>query len=95
MRSSFADGVCFAGLASTSDPALIPSIIAETLGIQQVGNLSIFEQVKLFLHDKQLLLILDNFEQLVTAATLVEDLLAACPALKIIVTSRTVLRLAG
>src|SRR6266704_846962 len=93
MRSSFADGVCFAGLASTSDPALIPSVIGETLGIQQVGNLSIFEQVKLFLHDKQLLLILDNFEQLVTGAPLVEDLLAACPALKIVVTSRTVLRL--
>src|SRR6266702_1453535 len=93
MRSSFADGVCFAGLASTSDPVLIPSIIAETLSIQQVGNLSIFEQVELFLHDKQLLLILDNFDQLVTAATLIEDLLAACPALKIIVTSRTVLRL--
>ena len=69
MRAFFADGVCFAGLVSTSDPALIPSIIAETLNIQQVGNLSIFEQVKLFLHDKQLLLILDNFEQLVTAAT--------------------------
>src|SRR5205823_1364572 len=83
MRSSFADGVCFAGLASTFDPALILSIIAETLGIQQVDNLSIFEQVKFFLRDKQLLLILDNFEQLVTAASLVEDLLVACPALKI------------
>jgi len=93
MRSSFADGVCFAWLASTTDPALIPSIIAETIGIQQVGNLSIFEQVKLFLRDKHLLLILDNFEQLVTGAALVEDLLAACPALKIVVTSRAVLRL--
>jgi predicted ATPase/DNA-binding CsgD family transcriptional regulator len=93
MRSSFADGVCFAWLASTTDQALIPSIIAETIGIQQVGNLSIFEQVKLFLRDKHLLLILDNFEQLVTAAPLLEDLLAACPALKIVVTSRAVLRL--
>jgi len=93
MRTFFADGVCFAGLVSASDPALIPSIIADTLSIRQVGNLSIFEQVKLFLHDKQLLLILDNFEHLVAAASLVEDLLAACPALKIIVTSRIVLRL--
>ena len=93
IRSSFADGVCFAGLVSTSDPALIPSVIAESLGIQQVGNLSILEQVKLYLQDKQLLLILDNFEQLVSAATFVEELLAACPSLKIIVTSRTVLRL--
>jgi non-specific serine/threonine protein kinase len=93
MRSLFADGVCFVGLVSTSDAALIPSIIAEKLGIQQVDSLPIFEQVKVFLYDKQLLLILDNFEQLITAASLVEDLLAACPALKIIVTSRTVLRL--
>ncbi len=93
MRSTFADGVCFVSLVSISDPALIPSIIAETLGIQQVDSLSILEQIKVFLHDKHLLLILDNFEQLVTAASLVEDLLAACPALKIIVTSRTVLRL--
>ena len=93
MRSSFADGVCFAWLASTTDQALIPSIIAETIGIQQVGNLSILEQVKLFLRDKHLLLILDNFEQLVTGAPLVEDLLAACPELKIVVTSRAVLRL--
>src|SRR6266480_2214934 len=93
MRTSFAYGVCFAGLVSASDPELILSIIADKLSIQQVGNLSILEQVKLFLHDKQLLLILDNFEHLVTAASLVEDLLAACPALKIIVTSRIVLRL--
>ncbi|MGZ3622427.1 MAG: protein kinase domain-containing protein [Ktedonobacteraceae bacterium] len=93
IRSSFADGVCFAGLASTSDPALIPSVIAESLGIQQVGNLSILKQVKLYLQAKQLLLILDNFEQLVSAATFVEELLAACPSLKIIVTSRIVLRL--
>ncbi|HYX50668.1 MAG TPA: tetratricopeptide repeat protein, partial [Ktedonobacteraceae bacterium] len=56
-------------------------------------SLSIFEQIKVFLHEKELLLILDNFEQLVTGASLVEDLLAACPSLKIIVTSRIVLRL--
>ncbi len=93
MRASFVDGICFAGLDSTSDPTLIPSIIAETLGIQQVGTLSIYEQVKLFLREKHLLLILDNFEQVVTAASLVEDLLTTCPSLKIVVTSRAVLHL--
>ncbi len=93
MRASFADGICFTGLASTSDPTLIPSIIAETLGIQQIGTLSIFEQVKLFLREKHLLLILDNFEQVVTAASLAEDLLTTCPSLKIVVTSRAVLHL--
>jgi predicted ATPase/DNA-binding CsgD family transcriptional regulator/tRNA A-37 threonylcarbamoyl transferase component Bud32 len=93
MRAFFADGVCFAGLASTSDPTLIPLIIEETLGIQQSVNLSIFKQVEFFLRDKHLLLILDNFEQVVTAAPLIEDLLTACPLLKIVVTSRAVLHL--
>ena len=93
MRSSFTGGVCFVRLVSISDPTLIPSVIAQTLNIQQVDSMPIFEQLKLFLHDKHLLLILDNFEQLISEAPLVEDLLAACPALKIIVTSRTVLRL--
>ena len=93
MRSSFSDGVCFVGLVSTFDPTLIPSVIAETLNIQQIDSLSIFEQIKVFLHDKTFLLILDNFEQLVSAAPLIEELLAACPALKVLVTSRIVLRL--
>ena len=93
MRAFFADGVCFVGLASTSDPTLIPLIIEETLGIRQSVNLSIFKQVEFFLRDKHLLLILDNFEQVVTAAPLIEDLLTACPLLKIVVTSRAVLHL--
>ncbi len=93
MRAFFADGVCFAELASTSDPTLIQLIIGETLGIRQSVNLSIFKQVELFLRDKQLLLILDNFEQVVTAAPLIENLLTACPLLKIVVTSRAVLHL--
>ncbi len=93
MRAFFADGVCFAGLASTSDASLIPLIIEETLGIRRSANQSIIKQVEFFLRDKQLLLILDNFEQVVTAAALIEDLLTACPLLKIVVTSRAVLHL--
>jgi len=93
MRAFFADGVCFAGLASTSDASLIPLIIEETLGIRRSANQSIIKQVEFFLRDKQLLLILDNFEQVVTAAPLIEDLLTVCPLLKIVVTSRAVLHL--
>jgi predicted ATPase/serine/threonine protein kinase/DNA-binding CsgD family transcriptional regulator len=93
MRAFFADGVCFADLASTPDPSLIPLIITEALGIRQNVNLSIFKQVELFLRDKQLLLILDNFEHVVTAAPLIEDLLTTSPSLKIVVTSRAVLHL--
>jgi predicted ATPase/serine/threonine protein kinase/DNA-binding CsgD family transcriptional regulator len=93
IRAFFDDGVCFADLTSTSDPTLIPLIIAEALGIRQNVNLSIFKQVELFLRDKHLLLILDNFEHVVTAAPLIEDLLTACPSLKIVVTSRAVLHL--
>jgi predicted ATPase/DNA-binding CsgD family transcriptional regulator len=93
MRDRFADGVCFVSLAPIRDPRLMISTIAHELGIQEVGTQPLLEAVKSFLRDKQLLLLLDNFEQIVTAAPLLEDLLAACHQLTILVTSREVLHL--
>ncbi len=93
MREHFADGVCFVALAPISDPSLLLSSIAHELGLQEGGAQPLVETVQAFLRDKQLLLLLDNFEQLVRAAPLLEDLLAACPRLAIVVTSREVLRL--
>jgi predicted ATPase/DNA-binding NarL/FixJ family response regulator len=93
MRTDFVDGICFVQLALVSDPRLVVSTIAQKLDIHLLGEQPIFEQVKLWLTGKHLLLILDNFEQVVTAAPLVEDLLAACPLLKIVITSRAVLYL--
>ncbi len=93
IRERFTDGICFISLAAIVDPTLVLSTIAKTLAIQESETLSITERVKSTLHNQHLLLILDNFEQVVAAAPLVEDLLASCPHLKVLVTSRAVLHL--
>ena len=95
MRTSFANGICFVALASISDPDLVMLVIAHELGIQESGTQPIIEHVKTFLQDKQILLILDNFEQVVTAAPQVAELLAACTRLKVMVTSRATLHIQG
>lgn len=93
MRGDFTDGVCCVPLTSISDPTLVVPTISEALDIQESGKRSIIEQVKTVLRDKHFLLLLDNFEQVVTAAPFIEELLAACPNLKVLVTSRAVLHL--
>jgi class 3 adenylate cyclase len=87
----FSDGVFFVDLAPISDPALVLSAIAQTLGIREVAGQSLLERLSQELQQKQLLLLLDNFEQVVSAALVVAGLLAACPQLKLLVTSRMVL----
>ncbi len=91
LSDMFPDGAFFVNLAPISDPALVMSIIAETLGIREVAGHLPLGHLKEFLHQKQMLLLLDNFEQVVSAASQVADLLATCPKLKILVTSREVL----
>jgi len=93
MRQHFSDGVCFVSLAAINDPALVVPTIAHELGIPEIGTQPLFEQVQASLHDKHLLLILDNFEQVMSASAKIEELLAACLSLKIVVTSRAVLHL--
>lgn len=93
MRDYFTDGTCFVSFASIADPMLLLPTLAQALGMQESGPQPIIEQIKSMLHDKCFLLVLDNFEQVVIAASIVEELLAVCPALKVIVTSRTVLHL--
>ncbi len=91
MRAHFADGCCVVPLAPVTDPALVVPTIAEVLGIREIGKESLLEQMKLALRDRHLLLVLDNFEQLLATAPLTEELLLACPSLNIVVTSRAVL----
>jgi predicted ATPase/DNA-binding CsgD family transcriptional regulator len=93
MQPHFADGVCLVHLASVNEPDLVVPTIALELGIQEIGSQRILEQVKAALSSRHFLLILDNFEQVVAAAPLVEELLVACPRLKVVVTSREVLHL--
>ena len=91
----YADGVCFVPLAPISDPTLVVATIAQALGIKEARERPLLDLLKTFLHDKHLLLLLDNFEQIVEAAPVLSDLLASCPHLKILVTSRAVLRIQG
>src|SRR5262249_44294292 len=88
---SFTDGTFFVNLAPISDPALVVPTIAETLGIREGAAQSVLQRLKEDLRPKQMLLLLDNFEQVVSAAEPVVELLAACPQLKVLVTSREVL----
>ncbi len=85
------DGIYFVDLAPISDPALVIVAIAQSLSIREVGGQPLVERLKDELQRKQMLLLLDNFEQVVGAAVQVADLLANCPQLKVIVTSRVVL----
>lgn len=89
----FEDGVYLVPLASVTDPALLPSTVAQALGLRQQGTASIESTVKQHLAEKTMLLILDNFEHLLSAAFFVSDLLGETSRLKVLVTSRAPLRL--
>jgi predicted ATPase/class 3 adenylate cyclase/Tfp pilus assembly protein PilF len=91
----FADGVFFVPLAPITDPSLVITTIAQTLGVRKGEGRSADDAVQDFLRDKRTLLVLDNFEQVAAAATVVSDLLAACTEIKILVTSRVVLHVYG
>ncbi|HEX8221003.1 MAG TPA: tetratricopeptide repeat protein [Chloroflexia bacterium] len=91
----FRDGVFFVPLAPVREPGLVERAIAEGLGLKDMGGQSLRDTLRHWLHDRQALLVLDNFEQVLAAATLVVDLLEAAPGLKALVTSRAPLNLRG
>jgi len=95
LLGEFSDGVFFVALASITEPELVASTIARALGVKESAEHSLMESLKIYLRDKQLLLVLDNFEQVLEGAPLVGDLLGSCPKLKILVTSRISLRIYG
>jgi predicted ATPase/DNA-binding CsgD family transcriptional regulator len=91
----FADGVSFVSLAPLSQPDLVLPALTQTLDLKETSDWLPLEHLKAYLHEKQLLLVLDNFEQVITAAPLLVALLQACPALKMLVTSRARLRVSA
>ena len=95
LLEEFSDGVFFVALATISEPELVASTIARTLGVKESTEQSLTESLKNYLRAKRLLLVLDNFEQVLESASLVGELLGACPKLKVLVTSRIPLRLYG
>jgi predicted ATPase len=93
VADTFGDGVVVVPLASTRDAELVASAVGQSLGLQDASDRPLAEQVRAHLREKHLLLVLDNFEHVLSAATLVGDLLAACPWLQVLVTSRVPLHL--
>jgi predicted ATPase/class 3 adenylate cyclase len=95
LLDEFEDGAFFVALAPIVEPAFVASAIAEPLGVVETGDRPLEESLKDYLRGKEVLLLLDNFEQVLESAPLVGELVSACPALKILVTSRSVLRVYG
>jgi predicted ATPase len=93
--ADFEDGVFFVDLAAITDPHLFIATVAQTLSVREQPGQSLSETLKDYLRDKHLLLVLDNFEQLLDAGPAVSALLAAAPNLKALVTSRAPLHLSG
>jgi predicted ATPase len=87
----FADGVCFVPLAPISDSELVIPTIAQAIGFREAEDQLLPILLRAYLRHKHLLLLLDNFEQVVDSALQVMNLLDACPRLKVLVTSRVVL----
>ncbi len=95
LAGAFLDGVALVSLAPITDPDRIVPTMARVLGVREVGDRSLAEQLTDALRDRELLLVLDNFEQVVAAAPVVTEVLAGCPGVRALVTSRTVLRVSG
>jgi predicted ATPase/DNA-binding CsgD family transcriptional regulator len=95
LLDAFADGVYFVDLASQRDPALVPSAIARALGVHETGDEPLIESLQSHLNRRSVLLVLDNFEQLVGAVPTIASLLSTSRHLKILVTSRAAIRLSG
>jgi len=94
-RAHYADGVVFVALAPVRDPALVASLVARALGVQESDERPVADLVAARLRERRLLLVLDNFEHVAAAASLVADLLAVCPTLAVLVTSRATVRVRG
>ena len=85
----------FVSLAPLADPALVLPTVAQALGVQEAGDRPLVERLSAILGERRLLVVLDNLEHLLPAGPLLAELLAACPGLSILATSRVVLRVSG
>lgn len=97
MADQFPGGICFVGLSAIREPGLIASAIAQTVGVRETGNKSPEHNLMDYLGglSHPLLLVLDNFEHLVSVADIVAQMLTAGPKLKVLVTSQAPLHIYG
>ena len=95
LGDDFPDGVSFVNLAPVTDPALMVATIAQALDVRERPGQALLDSLIDTLRDNRMLLLLDNFEQVVEAASAVAELLAGTPRVKVLVTSRAPLHLRG
>jgi predicted ATPase len=93
--AAFPDGIAFVNLAPIRNPGLVLDTIAGALGLRDMGANSLNDRLIGVLAGKRMLLVLDNFEQVITAGPRVRELLGACPEVTLLITSRTRLRVSG
>ena len=94
-ENRFPDGVAYVTLAPLRDPALVFSAIARSLGVGEEQGQGVADALRVYLHERQTLLVLDNFEHLLEAAQEVAGLIESCPGLVVLTTSRAPLRVRG
>jgi predicted ATPase/class 3 adenylate cyclase len=95
LTQQFEDGVFFVSLAAIRDPQLVVGAVAGTLGVKEAGGQPLLQSLEDYLGEKRMLLLVDNFEQVLEAAPVVTELLSGAPNLKVLATSRIPLRLYG
>ncbi|HEV2107460.1 MAG TPA: LuxR C-terminal-related transcriptional regulator [Thermomicrobiales bacterium] len=95
LRENYADGAGFVALAGITDPNLVIPAVAQALGIPEADERAALPRLKTFLSRRQVLLVLDNVEHLVAAGPSLTDLLASCPSLSMVVTSRRAIGVYG
>jgi predicted ATPase len=93
LTEDFEDGVFFVSLAAIRDPQLVVGAVAGALGVKEAGGQPLLESLENYLGEKRMLLLVDNFEQVLEAAPMVSEMLSAAPNLKVLATSRIPLRL--
>ena len=93
VAENFGDGLFFVDLTPVLDPELVLPTIAQQLGVTETGERPLRAAVNEFLRQREVLLVLDNFEHVIAAALLIAELLASAPRLKVLVTSRALLKL--
>ena len=95
LADRFIDGVYFVDLAAIREPEAVPAAIARTVGLRETSDRPLIDEIKAQLRDRTMLLLLDNFEQVTSAAPMMGELVKDCPHLKLLVTSREALHLRG
>ncbi|MBP6793934.1 MAG: DUF4062 domain-containing protein [Saprospiraceae bacterium] len=93
VKEGFTDGVAFISLAPVTDHKLVATTMAGILGIQDSGKQAVEQSIIEFLADKNALLVLDNFEQVIDAIKIIGDIINHCPMVKLVITSRTSLHI--